>query len=220
MYSFANRDDCKVIDEPLFGHFLKHTGVWRPSASEVLATMPTDAGVIFGEIRAFLVNWTWVFLKNMANHLEGIDWHRILDFSNVILTRHPAPVISSFDRHIEKPTMLDLGYTHQLRLIQYLKVFGKPFYVLDSDDLRLNPALQLMRLCNFLEIPFSDRMLSWPAGPIPEDGIWAKYWYHNVHRSTGFDPPTAGEYKVSQANQALLEEAEEVYYQILKFRDE
>jgi hypothetical protein len=29
-------------------------------------------------------------------------------------------------------------------------------------------------------------MLSWPAGPRPTDGIWAKYWYANVWASTGF----------------------------------
>ena len=39
MYSFANRQDTKVIDEPLFGYFLKHTGTWRPSRKEVLETM-------------------------------------------------------------------------------------------------------------------------------------------------------------------------------------
>ena len=31
MYSFINRGDCKAYDEPLFGYFLKQTGVWRPS---------------------------------------------------------------------------------------------------------------------------------------------------------------------------------------------
>ena len=29
-------------------------------------------------------------------------------------------------------------------------------------------------------------MLTWPAGPIPEDGVWAPYWYHSVHQSTTF----------------------------------
>jgi hypothetical protein len=29
-------------------------------------------------------------------------------------------------------------------------------------------------------------MLQWPAGPRPEDGVWAPYWYHAVHKSTGF----------------------------------
>jgi hypothetical protein len=31
-------------------------------------------------------------------------------------------------------------------------------------------------------------MLHWQAGPRPEDGIWAKHWYHAVHKSTGFSP--------------------------------
>ena len=31
-------------------------------------------------------------------------------------------------------------------------------------------------------------MLSWPEGPKPEDGVWAKHWYENVHASTGFTP--------------------------------
>jgi hypothetical protein len=35
---------------------------------------------------------------------------------------------------------------------------------------------------------FSPDMLHWKAGPIAEDGIWAPYWYHAVHRSTGFAP--------------------------------
>jgi hypothetical protein len=29
-------------------------------------------------------------------------------------------------------------------------------------------------------------MLQWQAGPRPEDGVWAKYWYASVHDSTGF----------------------------------
>ena len=36
-------------------------------------------------------------------------------------------------------------------------------------------------------------LLSWPAGPIAEDGIWAKHWYHSVHLSTGFSPYVAKE---------------------------
>ena len=31
-------------------------------------------------------------------------------------------------------------------------------------------------------------MLSWDRGGIKEDGIWAKYWYENVHKSQGFKP--------------------------------
>ena len=42
MYSVAQRPDFRVLDEPLFAHFLQHTGVDRPSREEVLASMPTE----------------------------------------------------------------------------------------------------------------------------------------------------------------------------------
>ncbi|MGB0195676.1 MAG: hypothetical protein ACPF84_04020, partial [Flavobacteriales bacterium] len=37
MYSFAQRPDFGVVDEPLFAHFLQQTGAERPSRAEVLA---------------------------------------------------------------------------------------------------------------------------------------------------------------------------------------
>ena len=40
--------------------------------------------------------------------------------------------------------------------------------------------------------PYDDAMLSWPAGPKPEDGVWAEHWYASAHRSTGFGPPPSG----------------------------
>jgi hypothetical protein len=49
---------------------------------------------------------------------------------------------------------------------------------------RPEPALR--RLCAALELEFTPAMLSWPAGPRPTDGIWAKHWYAKVERSTGF----------------------------------
>jgi hypothetical protein len=46
----------------------------------------------------------------------------------------------------------------------------------------------LSRLCARLGLPFTPAMLAWPAGPKPEDGVWAPHWYSAVHRSTGFAP--------------------------------
>ena len=37
-----------------------------------------------------------------------------------------------------------------------------------------------------MNLEFVDSMLSWPAEPRKEDGIWAKYWYQSLHKSTGF----------------------------------
>ena len=59
--------------------------------------------------------------------------------------------------------------------------------VIDSADIRANPGPMLQALCAALDIPWTDRMLHWPAGPKPYDGVWAPVWYHAVHASTGFD---------------------------------
>lgn len=32
-------------------------------------------------------------------------------------------------------------------------------------------------------------LFRWEAGPIPEDGVWAPWWYKSVHESTGFSSP-------------------------------
>ena len=52
----------------------------------------------------------------------------------------------------------------------------------------MNPKKILKLLCKQLSIPYSKFMLNWEKGPIKEDGIWAKYWYHGVHNSEGFLP--------------------------------
>ena len=38
MYSFAQRSDTRVVDEPLYGHFLRVSGTHHPGRDEVLAS--------------------------------------------------------------------------------------------------------------------------------------------------------------------------------------
>ena len=108
MYSFAQRPDTRVLDEPLFAHFLKHTGVARPlrrgfERDAVLQIMPSP--------RSFPPSDEVLFLKHMANHLEGMDWEDLdgPKHRHVILTRHPDGVLPSYRAHIDHPTVLDLG---------------------------------------------------------------------------------------------------------------
>ncbi len=46
----------------------------------------------------------------------------------------------------------------------------------------------LREMCRRLDVPFTPRMLSWPAGRRDSDGLWAKHWYQAVEQSTGFAP--------------------------------
>jgi len=60
--------------------------------------------------------------------------------------------------------------------------------VIDAGDFLRAPEAHLRALCTRLGIPFTGRMLSWPAGPRDSDGIWAPHWYATVWASTGFEP--------------------------------
>ena len=60
--------------------------------------------------------------------------------------------------------------------------------VIDASELLKDPEDILKQLCRYLRIKFFDSMLRWPAKPRKEDGIWAKYWYQSLHKSTGFLP--------------------------------
>ena len=42
MRAWENRGDCAVIDEPLYAHYLTHTGLDHPGREEVIAAGETD----------------------------------------------------------------------------------------------------------------------------------------------------------------------------------
>jgi Sulfotransferase domain len=69
----------------------------------------------------------------------------------------------------------------------------------------------LRKACFTLGLPFEDAMLSWPAGPSPEDGVWAKHWYHNVQASTGFEPYRPNTQPFPKRLEPLLEECMPLY---------
>jgi hypothetical protein len=120
-------------------------------------------------------------------------------------------MLPSFAKEIETPTMQDVGYSAHIELIDYLQTIGKTPIVLDSKSILLNPEKTLKQLCVQLGIPFEKEMLSWKAGARPEDGIWAKHWYGNVHKSTGFieyKPKTA---PFPEKLKPLLEECLPIY---------
>ena len=186
MYSFAQRSDTRVLDEPLFGHFLKHNGVDRPSRDEVLRTMPTSKREALATL-AHEPSDDVLFLKHMANHLEGLDWNDVdgPDHRHVILTRHPDGVLPSYRAHIDRPTLLDLGYAHQHCILNHA---GERAEVVTAESLFAQPEATLRALCNALDLPWQPGMLAWKKGGRPEDGVWAQYWYEGVHQSNGWEP--------------------------------
>lgn len=194
MYSFARRDDTRVVDEPLYGHYLRVSGARHPGREEVLAVMDTDGNRVMTRLLARRWDRPVVFMKQMAHHLDRLDTAFLDETVNVLLIRDPREMLPSLVNQIPEPALRDTGLARQWRLYENLLERGQKPRVLDSKELLTDPEAVLTRLCRELDLPFDRAMLAWPAGPIPEDGIWAPHWYHNVHRSTGFQayaPKTA-----------------------------
>jgi hypothetical protein len=190
MYSFAQRDDIRVVDEPLYGHYLRVSGADHPGADEVLAAMNCDGDAV---IRELLSQQTSpdsrrLFLKHMAHHLIGLDLSFLNATCNVILVRDPREMLPSLVNQLPNAQLADTGLQQQWRLFSDLASSGATPAILDSRELLMDPAGVLEKLCDFLNLEHSEKMLHWDAGPREEDGVWAPYWYHSVHQSVGFEP--------------------------------
>jgi hypothetical protein len=188
MYSFRQRSDTLVVDEPLYGHYLAATGVDHPGDKEVLEHMDRDGERVVRETILGPCRRPVHFFKNMAHHLVGLDRSFLRDVTNVLLVRDPGEMLPSLVHQVPRPTLRDTGLREQVEILDTMLERGRDPIVLDARELLLDPAAVLRETCDRLGIPFEESMLSWPAGPKPEDGIWAKHWYESVHASTGFEP--------------------------------
>lgn len=217
MYSFHQRHDTTVVDEPLYAHYLARSGVDHPGRDEVLAAQSSDGEEVIRDIILGPVATPVLFLKNMAHHLDGLDWSFLSELRNVILTRHPAEMLPSLIQQVPYPDLEGTGLPVQVELLDYILDRGDDPVVIDSRLLLQDPPGVLTSLCERLGIPFDPAMLSWEAGPIPEDGVWAPYWYDGVHRSTRFAPYRPKGEEVPDRLRPLLTQALPLYERLVAY---
>jgi len=188
MYSFAQRDDIVVVDEPLYGHYLRVSGADHPGREEVLAAMNCDGDAVMRELidKQARQQSLRFFLKHMAHHLLDIDLAFLRKTCNIFLVRDPQEMLPSLAIQLPHAQLSDTGLQQQWQLYSDLCSSGERPAILDSRELLLDPAGVLRQLCEHIGHEFSADMLHWPAVPRPEDGVWAPHWYHAVHQSTGF----------------------------------
>lgn len=219
MYSLAQRADMVVRDEPLFGHYLAVSGANRPSRDETMLRWPTTARGALDRCMPSASNAeSHLFLKHMANHVEGLPRDAFSDHRHVVLTRHPDAVLRSYGEHVEAPSMADLCYRYQLDWVAHCRREGWPVTVLESDGLLERPGEVLREWTGWLGLPWDDAMMQWEAGPRPEDGPWAKYWYEGVHRSRGWEKrqsSKAESFRPPERLRALREEAVEIFEELV-----
>ncbi|WCJ43194.1 D-aminoacid aminotransferase-like PLP-dependent enzymes superfamily protein [Euphorbia peplus] len=190
LYSFAQRDDCEVLDEPLYGNFLKVTRLQRPYDDGVLIKLEkeSDGSKVVKEVIYGPGEKKYRFCKNISKQrLPGLPSDLMQKGKHFILIRNPLDILPSFNK-VVAPSFLELGFAELVSIYSDLSKLGKPPVVIDAADLEQDAEGTLRGLCEDLGIPFDEKMLSWEAGPKPLiDGLWAPWWYKSVHQSSGFD---------------------------------
>ena len=73
MYAFAQRSDTRVIDEPLYGHYLRVSAAAHPGANEVMAAMECNGETVIRDIILGPCDRPVLFMKQMAHHLVEIS---------------------------------------------------------------------------------------------------------------------------------------------------
>lgn len=208
MYSFGARADCAVWDEPFYAPYLAASGADHPMATEIISGHEADpdavAEMCVGPIPGGNPHF---YMKHMPHHMLAgfpIDW--AVDCVNIHLIRHPARVIASYGAKRQHMVLEDIGFCQQEALFSQLGGV-----VVDSADIRSNPAGMLACLCAEIGLDYDPAMLQWPAGGRSEDGVWAQHWYGAVHRSTGFAGPEGDLPPVSDEMSEVYRAALDVY---------
>jgi len=221
MRAFENRGDCVVWDEPLYGYYLHATGLDHPGAAEVIADQGTDSDAIIARcIGPIPEGKTLFYQKHMTLHLlPQLDRTWLAALQNCFLIREPEAVIASYAAVRGDLTLADIGFVQQAELFDDVcRISGHTPLVIDSRDFLLDPRKMLEALCDRLAIDFSEDMLHWPAGARASDGVWARYWYDSVWKSTGFAAYRDRTYQLADKESNVARAARPYYEKLHQYR--
>ncbi len=209
MRAWENRGDCEVVDEPLYAHYLAHTGLDHPAREAVIAAGVTDWRAVAARLTGPPAPpATLMYQKHMTHHLLphiGREW--LAQLTHVFLIRDPRKVLVSYIKSRASVTAADIGVLQQRQIFDYVRALtGAAPPVIDAGLFLESPEAQLRALCELLGVTFTPRMLRWPSGRRASDGIWAPYWYTQVYRSTGFEPERDSTVQVPSQFRAVIDE--------------
>jgi hypothetical protein len=217
MYSFRERADTTVVDEPFYAHWLRRTGSAHPGRDDVLASQDVDGERVVRNVILGEYDTPVVFFKQMAKHLVELDRGFLRRCRNVLLTRDPHDMITSFQHQVPDVTLDETGFVELVGLLDEMLDNGEEPIVVDSSVLLREPRAVLAELCERLGLEFDPAMLKWPAGPKPEDGVWARQWYDGVWASTGWQPPRRKHDRLLPGNRDTYEASLEHYARLQPF---
>ncbi len=227
MRSFGSRPDTVVCDEPLYAHYLRHTGIPHPMAAEVMQAhegrWENVAATLTGPVPSFQetadVRVPRVFYqKHMAHHLLphiGREWMGAL--RHAFLIRNPRAMLRSLLAVYPAAGLADTGLPQQVELFEQCLERGEAPPVVDSECLLRHPESVLRQLCERLGLAFLPAMLTWEPGPRSTDGAWAPAWYGQVERTTGFLPYQPASEELPPEAEDLAAQCQELYDRLRPF---
>ena len=215
MRSFENRLDTAVVDEPFYAAYLAATGEDHPMREAVLPSQPADWSAVAEALTGPIPGGAALFYqKHMTHHMldgVGLDW--MAACRNVFLIRRPDEVVASYGKRRESLSLDAIGVKRQAELFdREAERLGRAPLVIDSADVLADPRGMLGALCAELGIPFTERMLVWPAGQRATDGVWAPAWYDQVESSTGFQAASKKPAPDLTAEQRRVADAAQPHY--------
>ena len=133
MYSFAQHTDIKVVDEPLYGHYLRVSGADHPGRDDIIATMNCDGDAVIAALLAEQIAMPRprLFLKNMAHHLVDLDLAFLHEMQNIFLVRDPREMLPSLTVQLPDANLKDTGMRQQWELFAALEEKGQRPTILD-----------------------------------------------------------------------------------------
>lgn len=222
MRAWGNRADTMVVDEPLYAFYLKATRKSHPVAEEVIAAGETDWRKVVADLTGSRPKGPSriLYQKQMTHHLLpelGRDW--LANLTNCFLIRDPAEVIASYIRKNDNPTLEDIGFMQQAEIFDWVRErSGVVPPVIDARDVLQDPERMLRLLCEAVGVEFDPAMLSWEPGLRVTDGVWAKHWYGEVAKSTGFEPYRQRPAEVPERLREIEARCRESYDRLYQYR--
>ena len=223
MRAWENRPDTFVWDEPFYAYYLRKTGRQHPGADEIIDHNESDWQKVVDRLLGDIPQGNAIFyLKQMTHHLlPEIDREWIGTMTNCFLIRDPREMLTSYlnIEQLPEPKLEDIGLPQQWEIFERVRnITGEVPPVLDSKDVLNHPRSMLEGLCARIGVDFFEEMLTWPAGSRETDGIWAKYWYAGVEKSTGFQPYLSKPDQIPDHLQELLQRCLEIYRRLYEYR--
>ncbi len=220
MYSWRQRADTTVVDEPFYAYYLEHTGREHPGREQTLASQSTDAATVIRDVVMGSYDTPVVYHKQIAKHIVDLDLTFLSDPEcvHLFLTREPRDLLTSWQVQLPNSTYEDTGFPEMLRILEMVLEAGQTPVVIETSRLLADPTRVLSAACEHVGLSFDEAMLSWPAGPKPEDGVWGEFWYDSVWTSTGWKPAKKKNVELLDSIADALEPSEAAYEQLLPYR--